>query len=206
MCVNGNDFFYSFRFAPLFFPLLSTWSQGLRVHRHKSAFDSVMWDIPNTRDCPYLYRFLCQAQQLEWVSQQPLWPLLSPSLDGTESKPDDPSAAAVLDGGAVASATDGMEDVVVLEPEAAAGVAAAHTTWTLPQALGVVTVTRCHGGVVCHRRKLPVSYSTMVFPSTSAVCVRCVYIWPQGEVRLSNTICRAAELSGYAGTRRRELA
>jgi hypothetical protein len=58
----------------------------------------------------------------------------SPSLDGTESKLDDPSAAAVLDGGAVASATDGMEDVVVLEPEAAAGVAA-HNTWTLPQAL-----------------------------------------------------------------------
>ena len=58
----------------------------------------------------------------------------SPSLDGTESKLDDPSAAAVLDGGAVASATDGMEDVVVLEPEAAAGVAA-HKTWTLPQAL-----------------------------------------------------------------------
>ena len=55
----------------------------------------------------------------------------SPSLDGTESKLDDPSAAAVLDGGAVASATDGMEDVVVLEPEAAAGVAA-HNTWTLP--------------------------------------------------------------------------
>jgi hypothetical protein len=66
----------------------------------------------------------------------------SPSLDDTGSKPDDPSAAAVLDGGAVASATDGMEDVVVLEPEAAAGVAAAHTTWTLPQALGVVTVAR----------------------------------------------------------------
>ena len=58
----------------------------------------------------------------------------SPSLDGTESKLDDPSAAAVLDGGAVASATDGMEDVVVLEPEAAAGVAA-HNTWALPQAL-----------------------------------------------------------------------
>ena len=66
----------------------------------------------------------------------------SPSLDGTESKLDDPSAAAVLDGGAVASATDGMEDVVVLEPEAAAGVAAAHTTWSLSQALGVVTVAR----------------------------------------------------------------
>ena len=58
----------------------------------------------------------------------------SPSLDGSESKLDDPSAAAVLDGGAVASATDGMEDVVVLEPEAAAGVAA-HNTWALPQAL-----------------------------------------------------------------------
>ena len=58
----------------------------------------------------------------------------SPSLDGTESKLDDPSAAAVLDGGAVASAADGMEDVVVLEPEAAAGVAA-HNTWALPQAL-----------------------------------------------------------------------
>lgn len=59
----------------------------------------------------------------------------SPSLDGSESKLDDPSAAAVLDGGAVASATDGMEDVVVLEPEAAAGVAAAHNTWTRAQAL-----------------------------------------------------------------------
>ena len=66
----------------------------------------------------------------------------SPSLDGSESKLDDPSAAAVLDGGAVASATDGMEDVVVLEPEAAAGVAAAHNTWTRAQALGVVTVAR----------------------------------------------------------------
>ena len=66
----------------------------------------------------------------------------SPSLDGSESKLDDPSAAAVLDGGAVASAADGMEDVVVLEPEAAAGVAAAHNTWTRAQALGVVTVAR----------------------------------------------------------------
>jgi hypothetical protein len=65
----------------------------------------------------------------------------SPSLDGTESKLDDPSAAAALDGGAVASTTDGMEDVAVLEPEAAAGVAA-HNTWTLPQAVGVVTVAR----------------------------------------------------------------
>ena len=44
----------------------------------------------------------------------------------------------------MASATDGMEDVVVLEPEAAAGVAAAHNTWTRAQALGVVTVARAH--------------------------------------------------------------
>ena len=66
----------------------------------------------------------------------------SRSLDGTESKLDDPSAAAALDGEAVASATDGMEDVAGLEPEAAAGAAAAHITWTLPQAVAVVTVAR----------------------------------------------------------------
>ena len=67
----------------------------------------------------------------------------SPSLDGTESKLDDPSAAAVRDGGAMASTSDSMEDVVVLEPEAAAaGAAGAPVAWTVPQALGVVTVAR----------------------------------------------------------------
>ena len=69
------DFFFLFSFAPFAFPL-ATWSQGLPVHRHKSAFDTAMRDIPNPRDCPYLYRLLCQAQLLEWVSQQPLWRLL----------------------------------------------------------------------------------------------------------------------------------
>ena len=36
------DFFFSFfSFAPLVFPLV-TWSQGLPVHRHNSAFDTAM--------------------------------------------------------------------------------------------------------------------------------------------------------------------
>ena len=43
----------------------------------------------------------------------------------------------------MASTSDSMEDVVVLEPEAAAaGAAGAPVAWTVPQALGVVTVAR----------------------------------------------------------------
>jgi hypothetical protein len=40
--------------------------------------------------------------------------------------------------GAVASATDGMEDVAVLEPGAAAGAAGAPVAMTLPRALGAL--------------------------------------------------------------------
>ena len=109
----------------------------------------------------------------------------SPSLDGTESKLDDPSAAAVRDGGAMASTSDSMEDVVVLEPEAAAaGAAGAPVAWTVPQALGVVTVARDQLIRTLSRRVVCRFYSV--------VCVRCMYLWPQGEVRLSNTLRRAS--------------
>ena len=117
------------------------------MHRHKSAFDSDAGHteregLPVPVSAPVPGPAAGVSHSAAVVA--PLVGHSSPSLDGTESKLDDPSAAAVLDGGAVASATDGMEDVAVLEPEAAAGVAA-HNTWTLPEAassLGVVTVAR----------------------------------------------------------------